>query len=93
MLSCLSLHVYNYVKNILKHVLFYIHGIKVMAEEIGLSIKKLPKNILFYPIVGQTKTRKLLLTGLKIKHNVTVLTPHYTILHLKEMVVQHLFKL
>jgi hypothetical protein len=33
-----------------------------MAEEIGLSIRKLPKNISLYPIMGQTKTRKLLLT-------------------------------
>jgi hypothetical protein len=64
-----------------------------MAEEIGLSIKKLSKNILFYPIVGQTKTRKLLLTGLKIKHNVTVLTPHYTILHLKETAAKYPFQL
>jgi hypothetical protein len=33
-----------------------------MAEDIGLPIKKLPKDTLFYPIMGQTKTRKLLLT-------------------------------
>jgi len=47
--------------------------VKVMAEEIGLRIKKLPKNTSLYPVVGQTKTKKLLLTELKTKHNVTVL--------------------
>jgi hypothetical protein len=52
----------NGVANILKHVLFYVHDVKVMAEEIGLPIRKLPKNISLYPIMGQTKTRKLLLT-------------------------------
>ena len=69
---CLPLHVYDRVENILKHVLFYIHDVKVMVEEIGVSIKKLLENILFYPILGQTKTRKLLLTELETKHNVTV---------------------
>jgi hypothetical protein len=43
-----------------------------MAEEIGFLIRKLSKNTLFYPIIGQTKTRKLLLTELKTKHNVIV---------------------
>jgi hypothetical protein len=33
-----------------------------MAEEIGLPIKKLSKDASLYLIVGQTKTRKLLLT-------------------------------
>jgi len=49
-----------------------MHDVKVMAEEIGLSIKKLLENILFYPILGQTKTRKLLLTKLETKHNFIV---------------------
>jgi len=70
---CLSIHVHNYVENILKHVLFYVHNIKVMVEEICLPIKKLLENILFNSIVGQIKTMKFLLTGLKIKHNITVL--------------------
>jgi hypothetical protein len=39
-----------------------MYDVKVMAEEIGLLIKKLPKDTSLYPIVGQTKTRKLLLT-------------------------------
>jgi hypothetical protein len=47
--------------------------VKVMAEEIGLPIRKLLENTLFYPVMGQTKTKKLLLTGLETKHNVTVL--------------------
>jgi len=39
-----------------------VHDVKVMVEEIGLLIRKLPKNTLLYPIVGSNKTRKLLLT-------------------------------
>jgi len=73
---CLPLHIYNYVENVIKYVLFYMHDIKVMVEKIDLSIKKLPENTLFYLIVGQTKTMKLLLTGLKTKHNITVLRHH-----------------
>ena len=73
---CLPLHVYVRVENILKHVLFYMHDVKVMAEKIGVSIKKLLENILFYPILGQTKIRKLLLTELETKHNVTVFWHH-----------------
>jgi hypothetical protein len=52
---------------------FYVHDIKVMVEEIGLPIRKLPKNISFYPIACQSKIRKILLTRLKIKHNVNIL--------------------
>jgi hypothetical protein len=44
-----------------------------MAEEIGFLIRKLLENTSLYPIVGQIKTRKLLLTELKTKHNVTIL--------------------
>jgi hypothetical protein len=43
-----------------------------MVEEIGLPIRKFPENTLLYPIVGKTKTRKLLLTGLETKHIVIV---------------------
>jgi len=59
---CLPLHIHDDVENVLKHVLFYVHDVKVMVEEIGLLIKKLPKDTSLYPIVGQTKTRNLLLT-------------------------------
>jgi hypothetical protein len=34
----------------------------VMVEKIGLPIRKLPKYTSLYLIMGQTKTRKLLLT-------------------------------
>jgi hypothetical protein len=44
-----------------------------MVEEIGLPIRKFPENTLLYPIVGQTKIRNLLLTGLETKHNIIVL--------------------
>jgi len=40
---CLSILVHNRVENIIKHVFFYVHDIKVMVEEIGLSIRKLPR--------------------------------------------------
>jgi len=73
---CLPLHVHNCVENVIKYVLFYMYDIKVMVEKIDLSIKKLLENILFYLIVGQTKIRKLLLTGLKTKHNIIVLRHH-----------------
>jgi hypothetical protein len=47
-----------------------------MAEEIGLPIRKLLENTSLYPIVGQTETKKHLLTELETKHNVTVLRHH-----------------
>jgi hypothetical protein len=58
----LLINVHNHVKNVLKHVLFYVHNIKVMIDEIGLPIRKLPEKTLLNLIVGQTKIRKLLLT-------------------------------
>jgi len=73
---CLPLHIHNHVENVLKHVLFYMHGTKVMAEEISLPIRKLLENTLFYHSVSQIKTMKLLLTGFKAKHNITVLRHH-----------------
>jgi len=69
----LLLHVHDRVENILKHVIFYVHDVKVMAEEIGLPIRKIAENTSLYLVIGQTKTRKLLFTGLETKHNVTVL--------------------
>jgi hypothetical protein len=39
-----------------------MHDVKVMAKQIGLPIRKLPKDTSLYPIIGQTKTMKLLLT-------------------------------
>jgi len=39
-----------------------VHDVKVMKEEIGLPIRKLPKDTSLYPIMGQTKIRKLLPT-------------------------------
>jgi hypothetical protein len=47
-----------------------------MAEEIGLPIRKVLENTSLNPIVDQAKNRKLLLTGLKTKHNVTILQHH-----------------
>ena len=59
---CLPLHIHDGVENVLKHVLFDVHDVKVMVEQIGLPIRKLPKDTSLYLIVGQTKTRKLLFT-------------------------------
>jgi len=53
-----------------------VHDVKVMIEEIDFPIRKLSENTSLYPIIGQTKTIELLLTGLKTKHNVTVLRHH-----------------
>jgi hypothetical protein len=70
---CLPLHVHVCVENVLKHVFFYVHDIKVMAKEIGLLTRKFLENASLYLVLGQTKTKKLLLTGLETKYNVTVL--------------------
>ena len=53
---CLPLHIYDDVENFLKYVLFYVHDVNVMAEEIGLPIRKLPKDTSLYLIMSQTKT-------------------------------------
>jgi len=55
-----------------------MHNIKVMVEEIDISMWKLLENTMLNPIVGQIKIRKLLLTRLKIKHNITLLRHHVT---------------
>jgi hypothetical protein len=68
----LPLHIHNRVENILKNIFFCMHDIKVMMKKIDLPIRKLLENTFFYPIMGQTKIRKLMLIGLKTKHNVTV---------------------
>jgi hypothetical protein len=44
-----------------------------MAKEIGFPIRKLPENTSLYLVLAQIKTRKLLLTRLETKHNVTIL--------------------
>ena len=69
----LPIHVHDHVENVLKHILFYVHDVKAMAQEIGFPIRKLPENTLFYLIMGHTNTMKLLLTALETKYNVTVL--------------------
>ena len=58
---------------ILEYVSFYVHDFNIMAEEIVFPIRKLLENTSLYPIMGKTKTSKLLLTELEIKHNVTIL--------------------
>jgi hypothetical protein len=57
-----SLHIHDGVENVLKHVLFNVHDAKVMTEKIGLPIRKLPKDTSLHLVMGQTKTRRLLLT-------------------------------
>ena len=69
----LPLHIRNRVENVLKHIIFHVHDIKVIADKIGLPIRKLTENTFFYQILSQTKTRKRLLTELKTKHNAIVL--------------------
>jgi hypothetical protein len=59
---CLPLHIHDDVENVLKHVLFNVHDVKVITEKIGLPIRKLPKDTSLHPILGQTITKKLMLT-------------------------------
>jgi hypothetical protein len=47
-----------------------------MTEKIIFPTRKHPKNTLLYPIVGHTKTNKLLFTELKTKHNTFILWDH-----------------
>jgi len=42
-----------------------------MVEEISFPIRKLPENTSL--IMGQTKIKKLMFTGMETKHNVNVL--------------------
>jgi hypothetical protein len=44
-----------------------------MVEEIGFPRRKLLENTSLYPIVGQSKIKKILLTRLKTKYNVNIL--------------------
>jgi hypothetical protein len=48
---CLPLHIHDGVENVLKHVLFNVHNVKVMAEKIGLPIRKLLKDTSLYLIM------------------------------------------
>ena len=61
----LPFHMHYHVKNIFKHVFFDMHDIQILAKKISFLIRKLSKNNSLYPIVGNTKTRKLLFGGLK----------------------------
>jgi len=70
---CLPLHVHVCVEMFLNMFFFYVYDIKVMAKEIGLLTRKFLENASLYLVMGQTKTKKLLLTGLETKYNVTVL--------------------
>ena len=64
------------LKMFLNIFFFNVHNIEVMTKEIDFPMKKLPENTSLYLIMGHTKTRKLLLTELKTKHNVIVLRHH-----------------
>lgn len=68
-----SIHVHNCVENALKHVLFYLHDIKVMEDKIGFPMRNLLENTLLYAIMGPNKTKNLLFTRLKIIYYVTIL--------------------
>ena len=47
-----------------------------MVDEISIPINKLLENTSLYLIMSQTKTRKILVTGLKTKHSVIILQHH-----------------
>jgi hypothetical protein len=44
-----------------------------MVDDINVSIRKILKYTPLYPIVGHTKTRKLLLTRMRTKYNALIL--------------------
>jgi len=48
-----------------KYVIFYVHDFKVMAEEIGLPIRKLSENTSLYLVVGQPKPGNFCLSDWK----------------------------
>jgi hypothetical protein len=64
------------LKMFLNIFFFNVHDIEVMTKKINFSMKMLPENTSLCLIMGHTKTRKLLLTELKTKHNVIVLRHH-----------------
>jgi hypothetical protein len=43
----LPFHVHIRFENVLKQVLFYVHDIKIMVEEIGIPTRKLMKILCF----------------------------------------------
>jgi len=71
---CFPFHVHDRVKNIVKHFFFLnMHCIQIIADDISLPIRKLLENILFYLIIGHTKTKELLFTSMKTKYNAFIL--------------------
>jgi len=70
---CFPFNIHYCVKIFSKHILLNMHDIQIMAKDISLPIRKLQKTTLFYLIMDHTKTRKLLLTGLKIEYNILIL--------------------
>ena len=54
----LPLHIHYHVKNIFKHVLFYMHDIHIMAEKISLLIKKLQKTYFALPNYGSRQNHE-----------------------------------
>jgi len=78
---CPLFHVHHHGKNIFNNVYIHTHThththMTSKLYGISLSIRKLQKNTLLYPIIGRTKTRKLVLTIMKIKYNALVLRDH-----------------
>jgi hypothetical protein len=69
-----------------------MHDIYIMTKDIGIPIRQLSKNTLFYPIISHTKIRKtfICMNENQKQYSHTMIL-HYTILHLTALAVQHPF--
>jgi len=47
-------NIHDRVKNIFKHILFYMHNIRSIVKDISLIIRKFLRNSFFYPITSHT---------------------------------------
>jgi hypothetical protein len=83
----LPFHIHIRVENVLKQVLFYVHDIKIMVEEICLPTRKLMKifALLNYESNQNQETFAYQIENQTPCHH--ILTPHHTIIHLKDVAV------
>jgi hypothetical protein len=70
---CLPLHVHDHVENVPKHVFFYVHDVKVMAEEIGLPKKESPRKYFALSSCGSNQNQETSTYRIGNKHNVNIL--------------------
>ena len=91
---CLPLHIHDGVENVLKHVIFNVHDVKVMAKEDWSSNKKAPKRYFVLPNYGSNQNQRTsaYLIGDQTQCHRTLIQ-HHAILHQKDAGVQHPYQL